>query len=62
MKRLVVAHANVVYVSEFNAESIHRIQLFEETVLHLSDNGECLKMSINNKGHVVVSCWDRDRI
>ena len=52
-----VAHANVLYVSEYAVRLIHRIQLSDETSSHWSVNGICLSMSINEKGNVVVSCW-----
>ena len=52
----IVAHANVLYVSEFLAKLIHRIQLSDETSSHWSVNSIWLKMSINKNGNVVVSC------
>ena len=58
----IVAHANVLYVGEWNAKLIHRIQLSDETSSHWSVNGEYLRMSINKKGNIVVSCYDINKI
>ena len=58
----IVAHANVLYVSEYNAKLIHRIQLSDETYSHWSVNSYNLTMSINKKGNVVVSCPNLDKI
>ena len=58
----IVAHANVLYISEFEDEQIHRIQLSDGTSSNWPVNGEWLKMSINKKGNIVVSCRDINRI
>ena len=58
----IVAHANVLYVCELYAKLIHRIQLSDGTSSHWSVNGEWLRMSMNKKGNVVVSCYDPDKI
>ena len=52
----IVAHANVLYVSEYDAKMIHRIQLSDGTSSRWSVNGERLTMSMNKKGNIVVSC------
>ena len=52
----IVAHANVIYVSERNAKLIHWIQLSDETSTHWPVNSKSLTMSINKRGNVVVSC------
>ena len=52
----IVAHANVLYVSEFENKLIHRIQLSDETSSHWSVDGRRLTMSINKKGNILVSC------
>ena len=57
-----VAHANVLYVSERTDKLIHRIQLSDETSSHWSVDSGNLKMSINKKGNVVVSCFDLRKI
>ena len=58
----IVAHANVLYVSEYEAKQIHRIQLSDETTSHWSVNSKYLRMSINKKGNIVVSCFDNNSI
>ena len=58
----IVAHANVLYVSECNAKLIHRIQLSNQTSSHWTVNSKNLTMSMNMKGNVVVSCWDLHKI
>ena len=58
----IVAHANVLYVSEYEDKLIHRIQLSDETSSHWSVNSRLLTMSINKKGNVVVSCRDLKKI
>ena len=58
----IVAHANVLYVSEYEDGLIHRIQLSDETSSHWSVNSEWLTMSINKNGNVVVSCFDLKKI
>ena len=58
----IVVHANVLYVSEYKDKLIHRIQLSDETSSHWSVDSEYLKMSMNKKGNVVVSCWDLYKI
>ena len=58
----IVAHANVLYVSEYRDKLIHRIQLSDETSSKWSVNGGWLRMSINEKGNVVVSCFDLNKI
>ena len=58
----IVAHANVLHVSEYTAKLIHRIQLSNETSSHWFVNGIRLRMSINKKGNVVVSCWNSQKI
>ena len=58
----IVAHAGVFYVSELDAQLIQRIQLSDETSSHWSVSGSWLTISINKKGHVVVSCWLPDKI
>ena len=58
----IVAHANVLYVSENEDELIHRIQLSDETSSHWSVNSKYLRMSINKKGNIVVSCWNLNKI
>ena len=50
------------YVSECKDKLIHRIQLSDETSAHWSFNGICLRMSMNKKGNVVVSCWNMNKI
>ena len=67
VKRLVngwdiVAQSNVIYVSECEDKLIHRIQLSDETSSHWSVNGDLLKMSINKKGNIVVSCFYPNKI
>ena len=58
----IVAHANVLYVSEYEDKLIHKIQLSDQTSSHWSVIGKFLKMSINKKGNVVVSCRNLDKI
>ena len=58
----IVAHANVVYVSEYKDKLIHRIQLSAGTSAHWSVNSEWLRMSINKEGNIVVSCWNHNKI
>ena len=58
----IVAHANVLYVSEYGDKLIHRIQLSDETTSHWSVDSRYLKLSINKKGNVVVSCRDLNKI
>ena len=58
----IVAHANVLYVSELSAKLIHRIQLSDETSSHWSVYSKWLRMSINKKGNIVVSCDDPNKI
>ena len=58
----IVAHANVLYASEWSAKLIHRIQLPDETSSHWSVNSIWLTMSINKKGNIVVSCWSSNKI
>ena len=58
----IVAHANVLYVCEWNAEMIHRIQLPDETSSNWSVDSKYLTMSINKEGNIVVSCWNTDKI
>ena len=58
----IVAHANVLYVSEYKDKLIHRIQLSDETTSHWSVNSKYLKMSINRKGNVVVSSFELNTI
>ena len=67
IKRLVnawdiVAHANVLYVSELQDKMIHRIQLSDGTFSHWSGNSVQMKLSINKKGNIVVSCFDPSKI
>ena len=57
-----VAHANVLYVSEYGDKVVHRIQLSDETSSHWSVNGTWLTMSINKKGNIVVSGFDLNKI
>ena len=57
-----VAHADVLYISEYQAKLIHRIQLSGETSSRWTVNSENLKMSINKRGNVVVSCFDINKI
>ena len=52
----IVAHANVLYVSESRDRLIFRIQLSDETSSRWSVDSKCLTMSINKKGNVIVSC------
>ena len=58
----IVAHANVLYVSEREDKLIHRIQMSDGTTSHWSVEGIWLKMSINKKGNVVVSCFSSNKI
>ena len=58
----IVAHENVLYVSEYKAKLIHRIQSSDGTFSHWSVDGIWLTMSINKKGNVVVSCFDLNKI
>ena len=58
----IVAHANVLYVSEYEVIRIYRIQLSTETSSHWYADGKYLKMSINRKGNIVVSCWSSNKI
>ena len=53
-----VAHANLLYVSEREDKLIHRIQLSDETSSHWSVNIKWLTMSINKKENIVVSCQE----
>ena len=50
----IVAHANVLYVSEYIDKRIHRIQLSDETSSQWPVNSGWLTMSINEKGNIVV--------
>ena len=61
----IVAHANVLYISEETAKLIRRIQLSDDTSSGKRGwyvNSERMRMSINKKGNVLVSCYDRDKI
>ena len=58
----IVAHANVLYVSERYDKLIHRFQLSDETSSHWSVNSEWLTLSINKKGNIVVPCFDLNKI
>ena len=58
----IVAHENVLYVSELENKLIHSIQLPDETSSHWSVNSERLTMSINKRGNIVVSCFDLNKI
>ena len=60
----IVAHANVLYVSEREAKLIHRIQLSDDTssCARWHVNSQRMKLSINKKGNVLVSCYDLDKI
>ena len=60
----IVAHANVLYVSEYEAKLIHRIQLADDTCscTRWYVNGQRLRMSINKNGNILVSCDDLDKI
>ena len=58
----IAAHANVLYVSEYNDKLIHRIQLSDETFSHWSVDSKYLTMSMNKKGNVIVSCYDLNKI
>ena len=58
----IVAHANVLYVSECEAERIYRIQLPDESTSHWPVKARCLRMSINKKGNVVVAWLDLNTI
>ena len=53
----IVAHANVLYISEHEDKLIHRIQLSDGTSSHWSVDSGCLTMSINKKGNIVVCCF-----
>ena len=61
----IVAHANVLYVSEYEVKLIHRIQLLSDGTslcARWSVNSQKGKMSINQKGNVLVSCFDLNQI
>ena len=58
----IVAHANVLYISECRAKLIHRIQLSDEKCSHWSVDGESLTMSINKKRNIVVSSRIHNKI
>ena len=51
----IVAGDNVLYVSEREDKSIHRIQLPEETVSSWTVDGTRLKLSISKNGNVIVA-------
>ena len=51
----IVAHLNVLYVSEFDAKLIHVIQLSDGTSSRWSVNSRGMRMSLNEKGNVVVA-------
>ena len=58
----IVAHENVLYVSEVEDKVIHRIQLPDEVHSNCTVNSRYLTMSINQKGNVLVTCWDLNKI
>ena len=58
----IMAGDNVLYVSECQEQSIHRIQLPEETVSKWSVDGNYLKSSISKNGNVIVACWNPSQI
>ena len=58
----IIFHANILYVSEFEDEMIHRIPLSDETSSHWSVNGKFLRLSMNKKGNVIVSCFFLNKI
>ena len=60
----IVAHANVLYISERTAKLIHRIQLSDDTnsCARWFVNSQRMRMSINKKGNVLVSCFDLYKI
>ena len=58
----IVDHATTLYVSECVDKLIHQIQLPDETSSHWSVNSNSLRMSINKKGNVVVSCFFPNKI
>ena len=57
-----VAHTNVLYVSELFAKRIHRIQLSDATSSQWFADSHELTMSIDKKGNVVVSCFYPNKI
>ena len=59
----IVAYENVLYVSDNKTKLIHRIPLSgDDYSSHWSVESDSLKMSINKKGNIVVSCWDLNKI
>ena len=54
----IVASDDVLYVSEYEDQLIHKIQLSEESVSNWTVNdGTRLKLSIAKNGNVIVSIW-----
>ena len=58
----IVAYENVLHVSEYTGKLIHRIQLPEESFSKWRVNSGRLTMSTNKKGHVIVCCYDLQKI
>ena len=59
----IVAHVDGLYVSEYETERIHRIQLSDETSSHWPTvDNYCFTMSINKNGNVIASCPVLDKI
>ena len=59
----IVAHANVLYVSEHEKKRIHKIQLSDtDTFSQWSLVSKMFRISINKEGNVVVSCCDLNYI
>ena len=58
----IAAHANVLYVSEFKHELIHRIQLSDGNVSNWSVESQGLRISVTKKGNVLVSCYLLNKI
>ena len=51
----IVARDNVLYVSEYEDELIHRIQLPEGSASNWTVDGKWLRLSISNDGNVIVA-------
>ena len=53
-----VAHGDVIFVSETNFKFIHRIHLPEGSCSKWSVNSKWLTMSTTEKGHILMACYD----